>query len=231
MNRALALVALVASACGGSSVSIDDFYAQQLKTRCTFIVDCCASTGGPTYASVDACVQANSNASAVAAAKAQVSAGTAMYDGSAASSCLSKSKSLFASCAGTISRTAEDDAASACNDALHGTAQAGASCAFASDSSGSPCDVGLYCNVTIGTSGTTGTCTAYASSGQDCTNTECGGMTFCDESSNTCKPLGGTGAACAADDECASYACDSASATCSAASSSPVTDLCPAPTP
>jgi len=202
MNRLLVGLALFAVGCG--SISIDDYYKEAVKIECDFAVKCCGSMlYGTTYPSSQACVTANESNTALDDAKAQIKAGTLRYDGSAASSCIDATRSLFSSCSNTETPTGAKSLGSACQNVLVGTGKPGSIC----DTGDDTCQPGTYCEPT---SGNSGTCTSYLKAGADCSDGPCDpDHDYCDDTTMKCTALKSKGAACTSDDECSTEDCAS----------------------
>lgn len=219
MNRLLTAFALFAAGCH-SSISIDQYFNDTSKTECEFIVKCCGGMQqGMTYATVDDCVAANSNAQELAALKAEIKAGTLKYDGAAASSCLDAERSLTSSCTNTETASTVRHIDSSCQNIIVGTAKVGAAC----NPDELACAPGAYCDTSVSMSSTSGTCTALLKSGQDCSNGYCDANLYCDDMTLKCTALKSKGSACTSDDQCSSGDCSS---TCVDPAPVPVTDFC-----
>jgi hypothetical protein len=218
VNRLLIGLALLGVGCG--SIGLDDYYAASVKNQCEFVVKCCGSMqDGTTYASVDDCVAKTTDAAALASVKAQITAGTLKYDGSAASSCIDTSRSLLSSCSNTISLSKEESVGTECNKVLVGAKKIGEACDPTTGDSG--------CNATeaycASTGGTSGACAPLAKAGTDCTTAICDSNLYCDATTTKCTDLKAKGATCDTDDECSTLDCNT---TCITPPAEPVTDIC-----
>lgn len=218
MNRLLIGLALLGVGCG--SISIDDYYSSSVKNQCEFVVKCCGSMqNGATYASVDDCVAKTTDATALASVKAQITAGTLKFDGSAASSCVDSTRSLLSSCSNTVTASKEENAADECAKVLVGAKKIGASCDPTASDNG--CNgTEAYC---ASTGGTSGACAPLARAGTDCTTAICASDLYCDATTMKCTDLKSKGATCDSDDECSTFDC---STTCITPPAEPVTDIC-----
>lgn len=226
MNRLLVTVSLLAAGCGGSSISLDDYFTQTTQAQCDFEVKCCGSVpNAVVYTSVDQCVTTHSgdNATAITLFKSSIAAGKLRYDATAAKTCLDRGKSLASSCTSTIDATEAKSLTDACDQVFVLTAKVGEPC-DGNDGAYACGDGHDYCATTGSSSA--GTCTKPPAQGGDCSSDGfCAEGLYCDDTSTTCQPLKAKGTTCAADYECATGSCGSAG-TCADATPLPVTESC-----
>ena len=221
MKTSWLYVALFAVGCGGSSVTVDQYAAEQIKIQCEFEVKCCKTVANAVvYTDVTSCETEQTAAKATVRAdvKARIAAGTIRFSASAADHCNSLTRTLASICSNMINESTDT---SACDNVFVGTIAIGAACG--SDDSG--CVPGADCVNSV--------CKKFLAAGEICSNTDnttypsCAHGLQCDYNiSHTCITPKADGAACTDGAECKSYDCESGK--CVPTTPEPVTYLCQA---
>jgi hypothetical protein len=203
---ALTAVALGAATCGGGgrSVPFDDLTGDLLSAECDVLVTCGLA---PDRATCLSSVQLDSTQ--FATMKADIAAGTVIYDGQAAGACIDVFKNQRSSCKQTVMGDLEKKLDATCGKVFTGTLPAGTACFFSDECA----NRGICEDQTCSSNGCCGgTCVARPAPiplGGDCSsplrNQDCIDGTVCTAKAGgggTCKVPLPAGARCTPYDSC-----------------------------
>lgn len=190
-------VLTAAAACGGDSISVDDFESKLVNAICTNRVGCKSM---PDLATCKAATLVKDKEFATTLAKAK--AGTIKFDGDKAADCIDSIASGSCSFDGFY-----PTATNACDAVFTGTVATNGACVVSEECAGeSSCEpTDQACN--SDTTCCPGTCMAIPAKvavGGDCTNADCVDTAYCSSDTNKCTaPSTTAGSACSDIDACA----------------------------
>ncbi len=192
MLRALGVVGIFAIACShdGGGISASDYAAQEAAAFCDYEVRCGLFADQPSCISFETIYVDPSFLMLV-------DSGKVTFDGNAAQACLDAISTT--PCDGT--QMAARITPSACNAIVVGTVAMSGACEQSAECQSGACvvpDCGSAC-----CTGSCGAAQAPAGSGEPCLTRACDVGLACNETSETCVALGGSGAGCMYFDDCA----------------------------
>lgn len=202
MQKLVLMTVVLLAACGGGSVSMDDYRDAIRDARCRFLVTC------GEIESIDTCKKVDIGGIGGpvmllplgASLRAAVDQGKTRYDAGNVQDCLDAFATRDCDTTSPSNRAVPD----ACLNAFQGTLHGGAACAQDAECLSLRCNM-PSCNP--GMACCTGTCTGDAAPvraklGESCENTLCEDTLFCDDVL-TCVALKPADAACVSPGECA----------------------------
>jgi hypothetical protein len=191
MLRTVGVVGIFAIACGhdGGGISATDYAGQEAAAFCDYEVRCGLFANQTSCISYGA-IYVDPSFSML------VDSGKVTFDGNAAQACLDALSTVPCDQTQMAARVTP----SACNDIVTGTVAMSGTCEQNAECQSDACvlpDCGSAC-----CTGSCGAAQAPAGSGEPCVTRACDVGLACSETSQTCVPLGGSGAGCMLTEDC-----------------------------